>query len=158
MRYTAIASSTLLLMLFLLPVSEGGGLSEVNEIPLSKHLRRLLSAEMNAVQNGMSNLSIAVPAGHWSDISKTAKIMNQGYLMKKKLSKKQWEEFYRSLPPGYREIDREFHKAAGLLEKAAGEQDVEGVNAYVCRLNESCVKCHSKYAKKRFSGFKKIIQ
>jgi hypothetical protein len=125
-----------------------------HEIHLSKKLRRILSAEMNAIQNGMANLVIAIPAGHWNDIVETAKKMKGSYIMNKKLSKEQMREFYRSLPSGYKEIDREFYETVGEMIHAAKEHNGERINFHFYKLNESCIKCHSKYAKKRFPNFK----
>jgi len=127
---------------------------EGSEIKLSQKLLRILSAEMNAVQSGMTNLSIAVPAGHWEDIAQTAKNIKEGYIMKKKLSNKEMDEFQSSLPAGYRELDSQFNKIAGRLLQAAGQHDSVQVSLYLCQLNESCVKCHSQYAAKRFPDFK----
>ncbi len=124
------------------------------EINISKKLRRILSAEMNATQRSMNNLAIAIPAGHWDDIMENVKKMKEGYIMKKKLSTKQMEDFFGSLPAGYNEIDREFKKTVRDMITAAGEQNSERTNYHYFKLNESCIKCHSKYAKKRFPGFK----
>lgn len=129
--------------------------TEENGIHLSKRLHRLLSAEMNRLQNGMTGLTIAIPAGQWDDIEETARKMKNGYIMKKKLSKEEMEKFHHSLPRDYREMDHEFQKAAGQLTDAAKEHDEELVHVYFCRLNESCVQCHSLYATKRFPGFRK---
>ena len=121
---------------------------------MSNKIRRVLAAEMNAIQNGMTNLVIAIPAGHWNDIVETAKKMNEGYIMKKKLSKEEQEQFQYSLPQGYREIDREFHGAAGKMIQAADKHDIELVTVYFYNLSETCIRCHSIYAKKRFPDFK----
>ena len=144
-------------------LSAGGGRTEEvrgnngSEIGLSKHLHRLLKAEMNAVQQGMTNLGIAIPAGRFSDIARTAEMMNKGYIMRKKLSAKQMAAFLNSLPDDYHAMDREYHEAAGKMVQAAVEKDIAGVNSSFFKLYESCITCHSKYAKKRFSGFKKAV-
>ncbi len=127
---------------------------EKSEIHLSKPVRRLLSAEMNRIQNGMTNLAIAVPAAKWSDIAQISQKMKEGYIMMQKLSKEQMKEFNASLPDGYKEINDEFHKTAGQLMHASKESNVWLVNSYYFKLNQTCIKCHAKYAKKRFPGFK----
>jgi hypothetical protein len=56
------------------------------QLNLSQKILRVLKGEMNAIQNSMTNLSIAIPAGKWSDILETAEQMQAGYFLKKKLS------------------------------------------------------------------------
>lgn len=128
---------------------------EVSDIKLSRKIHRALTAEMNALQNGMTNLVIAIPAGRLSEIAETAKKMKEGYIMKEVLSKEQKEEFKRSLPKGYIEIDREFHEILGKLSDSAQGKDREHVNYYYYKLTENCVRCHAMYARKRFPDFKK---
>ncbi len=127
--------------------------NDSDRIQLSKKQRRMLSAEMNAVQKGMTVLSIAIPAGRWNEIAEIAGKMNEGYIMKK-LSSAEVEEFNLVLPEGYKEINLEYHEMADNIMKAAKSRRGEQVNFFFYRLNESCMQCHAKYAKKRFPGFK----
>ena len=131
-------------------------LDEKTEIQLSKKVRRLLSAEMNRIQNGMTNLVIAVSAGKWDEISLVSGKMEKGYIMRQKLTREQREEFNSSLSEGYKKINNEFHEILSHLIRAAGEHDGLLVNSYFSRLNETCIRCHAKYAKKRFPGFKSM--
>lgn len=130
-------------------------IKETTEIKLSKRFKRLLSAEMNAIQRGMNSLAIAVPAGQWDDIAGTSKELLAGFIMKKKLSNKQMDEFRGDMPAGYIELDREFKKAAEGLARAAVNHDVEQVNVFFCKIGETCMMCHNTYAKKRFKGFER---
>ncbi|MEN8264142.1 MAG: hypothetical protein ABFR82_11820 [Nitrospirota bacterium] len=129
---------------------------EKAEIHLSKKVRRLLSAEMNRIQNGMTNLVIAVSAGKWNEISLVSGKMEKGYIMRQKLTEEQREEFNSSLPEGYKKINNEFQEVLSHLIRAAVEHDGLLVNSYFSRLNKTCISCHSKYAKKRFPGFKSM--
>jgi len=124
------------------------------ELSLSKNIKRILSAEMNGIQKGMTVLAIAIPAGHWDDIAQTAGQMKESYIMNRKLTTKEREELHHSLPAGFQALDHEFHETAGLLKKAAAERNKELVHSYFCRLNETCVQCHSQYATKRFPDLK----
>lgn len=128
---------------------------KVSEIKLSKKIHRALTAEMNALQNGMTNLVIAIPAGRLSEVAETAMKMKEGYIMKEVLSKEQMEELKRSLPKGYTEIDREFHEILGKLSDSALRKDREQVSYFYYKLVENCVSCHEIYAGKRFPDFKK---
>ncbi len=124
------------------------------ELRLTQKLHRLLSAEMNAIQNGMTNMAIAVPAGRWNEVAETARKIKKGYIMNKELSEDQMTEFTNSLPPGYIEMEREFMNTAGMLMNAAQDQDKERILSSLHQLNRSCVHCHEKFARKRFPGFK----
>lgn len=147
-----IASAAVCIFPFV--VSAGGEEKGLYEIPLPKKIHRVLSAEMNRVQNAMTNLAIAVPAGHWEDIIETAGKMKEGYIMETKLSKEEMEEFNNALPPGYRALDREYRDAAGRLRDASEKRDSEQVIFHFYKLTESCIRCHAKYATKRFPGLK----
>ncbi len=127
----------------------------VAEINISKKLRRVLSAEMNSVQQAITGLSIAIPAGKWNEIAETAGKMNNGYIMKKRLSKGEMAEFNRAVSEDYQSIDREFHEMTDQLMKAAKSRRGEQVNFYFYRLTETCIQCHAQYAKKRFPDFKR---
>jgi hypothetical protein len=148
-EYAVAAGILLCLITF-----EGYAAEDKAGINISQPVRRLLAAEMNRVQNGINNLAVAMSAGRWEDLTETSRQMANGYIMKQKLTKRQMNEFYRSLPPGYKEIDMEFREAAGKLSDGAEKEDMKLVNSMFCKLNETCVKCHSTYAKKRFPGFK----
>ena len=125
-----------------------------SDIRLSINLQKILSAEMNGIQKGMTVLAVAIPAGHWEEIAQTAAQMKDSYIMNKKLSHDEREALHHSLPPGFRALDSEFHDTAGLLRQAAREHNKDLVTSYFCKLNETCVACHSIYAAKRFPDFK----
>jgi len=162
MHRTIVITLTLLAVVFIYPSMIPAGdphrdylkNKEETEIRLSGHIQKILSAEMNGIQKGMTMLAIAIPAGHWDDIAGTAEKMKESYLMNRKLSHEEREELHHSLPPGFQALDREFHDTAGLLRQAAGAHKRELVTAYFCKLNETCVTCHSLYAAKRFPDFK----
>jgi hypothetical protein len=105
---------------------------------------------MNALQNAMTNLAIAIPAGRLSEISETGRKMKEGYIMNNVLSKEQMAGFKSSLTQEYIEMDGAFQKAADTMMRAAKEHDLEKVSLYFYRLTESCVHCHLKYARQRF--------
>jgi cytochrome c556 len=150
-----LSGPVVLLVLFSGP-SEAGGIkgSGPSGLQLSKKVHRLLSAEMNAIQNGMTNMAIAVPAGRWNDVAETARKIKEGYIMNKEMTEEQMKEFTGSLPAGYIERDRKFMETAGMLITAAREKDREHIQSLIYQLNKGCVQCHATYAQKRFPGFR----
>ena len=74
------------------------------------------------------------------------------------VTEKQLEELHHSLPAEFIEMDHGFHSTAGKLAHAAIQNDGELVNFYYYKLHSQCIKCHSKYASKRFPDLKKIHQ
>ncbi len=120
---------------------------------ISGKTRRVLAGEMNAIQNGLTALSIAIPAGKWDDITFTAGNMNKGYLMKRKLTEKELNAFTDALPAGYRDLDSDFHDAAGRVAHAAVIKDPHAAAQGLDRLVRTCIACHMKYAHDRFPGF-----
>ncbi len=123
---------------------------------LPKKLHRALTGEMNALQNGMTNFAIAIPAGRMKDVAVIAGKMKDGYIIKNVLSTEQIEQLNAYLPPEYQKMNSEFYKIIDKLKLAAEEQDIYEVSLYYYNLTKKCVQCHAKYAKKRFSGFKKL--
>jgi len=127
--------------------------SSNQELRLSPELRKLLVAEMLAVQDGMKSLIPAISSGNWQAIAETGKKIHDSYIMKQKLSKSQIDELHHSLPVGFLELDHSFHHSAGMLAHAAEGKNADVVNFYFFKLNEACVVCHSKFATHRFPGF-----
>lgn len=121
-------------------------------INLPAKIRRVLAAEMNAVQRGITSLAIAIPAGKWKDIVETGRGMKKGYVLKKKLSAGEYRKFQQSLPEGYRALDSEFNIITGRMVRAAEKYDMDLVTREFRTLIGNCVRCHSRYAEDRFPG------
>jgi hypothetical protein len=134
--------------------SYGNNAGEGFKLQLPKKLHRALTGEMNALQNAMSNLSIAIPAGRLQEVAETTGKMIEGYIMNKVLSKKQLKELNKSLPSGYHAMDRAFYKAIEDLKQAAQGNNRKEVNLYYYKSIEKCVTCHARYAKQRFPDFR----
>lgn len=129
---------------------------ERTSLSLTKKLQRLLSAEMNAVQNAMINLSIAIPAGDWGSVTSTAGSIRDGYIMENKLSENEMMDFRKSLPAGYVKIDQAYKQLAEEMVDAAKKGDADAVNMTYYKINSACIECHVKYAKDRFPGFRTV--
>ncbi len=125
------------------------------EIDLSDNLKAVLLEEMSAIEGGMAELVHEISHGNWGNIEKIGKTIEKSYILKKELSKRQLEELHHKLPSGFQRLDAKFHKWAGDLADSAKKRNIDLVVFYFYKLNESCARCHTKYAKNRFPGFLK---
>jgi len=121
------------------------------EIDLPDDLKAVLLEEMSAIEKGMAELVHEISHGNWGNIEKIGKTIEESYIVKQKLSKRQLEELHHKLPSGFLRLDGKF--LAGALAHSAKERNIDLVVFYFYRLNESCARCHSKYARERFPGF-----
>ncbi len=126
-----------------------------NTLALSEGISTLLKQEMNEIKKGMESLVFSIASGDWEKIAKTGHNIKHSYIMKNKLTESQRHELHEKLPKQFRKIDKKFHYYAGMLSHVAKERDVELVNYYFYKMNESCAACHSMFVKDRFEGFKK---
>ncbi len=121
---------------------------------LSPELRSLLSQEMTALQKGAMSLVPALASGNWDEIEKISKKIKNSYILKQKLTKEQAKELHSKLPPAFIELDKSFHKDAGMLMHVAEKRNAELVNFYFSKMINACVNCHSKFATHRFPALK----
>ncbi len=117
---------------------------------LSHDLRKLLSQEMQALQNGMMSIIPAYISGNWSEIETTAGKMESSYILKQSLTESQAKELHSVLPHAFIEKDQKFHYLAGMLKHAAKNKKPELINFYFSEMNESCVSCHAVFATHKF--------
>lgn len=120
---------------------------------LSPELRELLTKEMLALQNGMTDIIPAYISGDWSTIENIAHKMKHSYILKQRLTSEQIEELHSSLPNSFIKLDQQFHYLAGMLEHVAQKKKVELVGFYFSKLSEACVSCHTQYATHKFPAF-----
>ena len=125
-----------------------------NTLGLSDSVSVLLKAEMNEIKKGMESLVFAMASGNWKQIQETGHRIKHSYIMKNKLTESQKHELHAKLPAQFREIDKKFHYYAGMLSHVAEERDIELVNFYFAKMNETCMSCHSKFVTNRFEGFR----
>ncbi|SFP69969.1 cytochrome c [Hydrogenimonas thermophila] len=120
---------------------------------LSPEIRGLLSQEMKAIQKGMISIIPELASGNYEAVSKIAKQIKESFILKQKLTKEQKKELKHKLPTAFIEMDREFHKDAGMLMHVAKMKNGELANYYYFKMSNACIKCHSKFAKHRFPAF-----
>ena len=125
--------------------------SEVDS--LSPELRTLLKQEMRAIQDSMKNIVPAFASGNLSEVSEIAGAINRSFILKQNITDAQKHELHEKLPKDFIQKDQQFHKYAGMLEHVSKENHTELVSFYYSKLLESCVGCHSEYAKHRFPAF-----
>lgn len=120
---------------------------------LSPELRELLSKEMRALQNGMMSIIPAYASGNWSKIENIGKKIEGSYILKQSITEEQIRELHSLLPESFIKLDQQFHYYSGMLSHAARNRKSELVGFYFSKMNDSCVACHSQFAKHRFHGF-----
>ncbi len=127
--------------------------SSGSEIQLSPLLRQALAREMLGIQNAMMDMIPSIAAGDWPRVAKLAGEIEGSFIIKQALSAEQLEELHHALPAEFLELDRTFHRQAGMLAHVAREGHADLVGFYFYKLNEGCVGCHGKYARHRFPAF-----
>jgi len=120
---------------------------------LSPGLRTLLSTEMIEIRKGMGEIFVNIIYGKYTDVSKIATKIENSFILKKKLTKSQKKELHTKLPKEFLVTDGSLHHDAGALADAADLEDVALMNFYYSKMTNTCVKCHSKFAKSRFPDF-----
>ncbi len=120
---------------------------------LTPELRTLLSKEMIAVESGMKKIFSSMIAGKYEEVSTTAAQIKKSFILKQNLTKSQKMELKNKLPKEFLETDQGFHIDAGDLSEAAELEDVALMNFYVSKMTNTCIKCHSSFAKSRFPDF-----
>lgn len=126
----------------------GSNLSGV--INLSPELRNLFSQEMRHLQAGMIEIYPMYISGDWAGIIPVAKKMENSYVMKQSLTKKQMHELHSKLSNEFIELDQKFHYLSGMLGHAAKMKKPELVGFYFTKMNEACLSCHTKFATHKF--------
>jgi len=120
---------------------------------LSPGLRALLSQEMIAIEKGMHSIFSSIISGDYENISLKAEQIQNSFILKQKLSPSQRKELQAKLPQTFISLDRGFHQDAGELVNAAEFEDKKLVHKYYYKMMQTCVQCHSTYAKSRFRNF-----
>ena len=138
--------------------NESHAIEEGSELHLSHDLRLILNQEMRKIEEGMKEILPAISAGNWETIASVADKIEDSFILKQRLTQRQIEELHHSLSAEFVEMDQNFHSTAGKLAQAAHRKDGELVSFYFYKLHSQCVKCHSKYASRRFPNFQKIKQ
>lgn len=121
-------------------------------------IKSLLKQEMLAVEKGMQELVSTIAVGDWQKTAKIGKQIQASYIMKQSLTTEQMKYLHHSLPGQFIKLDHRFHDFAGMLAHAAEVKNADVVNFYFYKMSDSCVQCHSRYAKERFSGFSDVIE
>jgi hypothetical protein len=140
-----------IILLALLPLTSIAG---EPPLKLSEPTRKLLKEEMTQLQAGMQSLVLDIAAANWNNIARTGHNIKNSYILKQKLSDKQMHELHMALPDAFQTLDHKFHYYAGMLSHAAKEHDMELVQFFRYKMNESCTTCHAQFATHTFGGFK----
>ena len=122
-------------------------------LTMSEDIKLLLIREMLAVEEGMQALLSSIAKGQWHTSAEIAKKIQSSYILKQSLTAEQKAHLHHSLPEQFIKLDHSFHEYAGMLAHAAEAKNPDVVNFYFYKMTDSCVQCHSRYAREKFPGF-----
>ena len=117
---------------------------------LSPELRSVLSEEMKMLQDAVEKIPGLLAQGEHYEVAVAAHRMQNGFILKQKLTADQIAELHAKLPAEFIRHDQRFHQLAGKLHDAAHDGDSELSLYYFSRMLESCVSCHATHAGERF--------
>ncbi|CAM2068529.1 hypothetical protein SCOR_24370 [Sulfidibacter corallicola] len=117
---------------------------------LSPELRSVLSEEMKMLQDAVEKIPGLLAQGEHHEVAVAAHRMQNGFILKQKLTADQIAELHAKLPEDFIRRDQRFHQLAGKLHDAAHDDDSELSLYYFSRMLESCVSCHATHAGERF--------
>lgn len=121
---------------------------------LSDGLRDLLRKEMIAIEAGMASMVPAYVRGDYDTIADIAQKIRNSYIQRQEITQEQMLELKNKLPAAFTEKDKQFHRLAAMLQRAAEDKNMDSVSYHHARLMEACVSCHREYALHRFPGLK----
>jgi hypothetical protein len=107
---------------------------------------------MQRLDTGLQAAVSAIARADWPAVEKIAGEIQGSFILEQKLGPKQLAELHRVLPEAFLALDRHFHAQAERLAHAARARDGELAAFRVYKLTESCVSCHSQYARHRFQS------
>ncbi len=116
-------------------------------------LQQLFQAEMRELLLGTQRIAGALPVANWDGIADSAMAMRNSYVLEQKLTTAQRHDL-ENLPEQFKVLDEAFHRRAEKLAHAAQAKDAETVSFHFSRLLDTCVACHSAYAKTKFPNFR----
>ncbi len=134
----------------LLPAEPSATIPSLN---MSPDLQQLFQAEMRELLLGTQHIAGALPVANWDGIADSALAMRNSYVLEQKLTTAQRQDL-EQLPEQFKAFDEAFHHRAEKLAHAAKAKDAEAVSFHFSRLLDTCVACHSTYAKTKFPNFR----
>ncbi len=127
-------------------------------LALTPKLRGALVAEMAGLKGDIAELVVALAAGEWDKLARSAERIRDSYIMKQKLSAEEMAQLHRALPAEFLELDERFHRHAESLAHAAQRHDGELAVFYLSRMTEGCVNCHARYSTHVFKGLRPVAE
>ena len=125
----------------------------IPSLNMSLDLQQLFQAEMRELLLGTQHIAASLPIANWDGIVDSAMAMRNSYVLEKKLTPTQKHDLEK-LPERFKAFDEAFHHRAAKLAQAAKAKDAQAVSFHFSRLLDTCVACHSTYAKTKFPNFR----
>lgn len=130
--------------------------NNLHQINLPVDIQDLLRQEMQAIEQAMQKLISSIATADWQKTVAIAEQIQASYILQQNISADQKRTLQHLLPEQFKKLDQAFHHHAGMLAHAAKAKNADVVNFYFYKLSDSCVQCHSNYARSRFPGFSNL--
>lgn len=120
-------------------------------VDLEPRFRKMLRKEMQSLESGMFRLLSHLVRRRNKKAARTATQIHERFILKQELSKKELKRLQKQLPADFVQLDQAFHKYSAELAEAAKQGQLEKAMDLYGQMSASCVTCHTRYARDRFS-------
>lgn len=123
---------------------------------LTEKLDRLLREEMRSVQTAMGLIHTAMVMGQHEVVARHAQQIHDSFILGQSLTEQDRRDLKAAVPPGFIELDREFHALSANLAEAGRSRDTASQLRVYTRMTRNCIQCHASYVSDRFPDVKPI--
>lgn len=123
---------------------------------LTEKLDRLLREEMRSIQAAMGQIHTAMVMGQHETVARHAQQIHDSFILSRSLTDQDRRDLKAAVPPGFIELDREFHNLSANLAEAGRSRETSSQLRAYNRMSRSCIQCHASYVSDRFPGVKPI--
>lgn len=123
---------------------------------LTEKLDRLLREEMRSVQSAMGQIHSAMVMGKHTAVAEAAQRVHDSFILQQSLTDEDRRDLKAAVPPGFIQLDREFHELAAELADAGRSEDTASQFRAYNRMTQNCIQCHGRYVSDRFPGVKQL--
>ncbi|WP_440997496.1 hypothetical protein [Arhodomonas sp. SL1] len=123
---------------------------------LTEKLDRLLREEMRSVQAAMGQIHSAMVMGEHAAVAEAAQRVHDSFILQQSLTDEDRRDLKAAVPPGFIQLDREFHELSANLADAGRSEDTASQFRVYNRMTRNCIQCHARYVSDRFPGVEQL--